>query len=38
LCDPEKLPVATFVADWFAPEAQARLQAVVAQLKSKTKR
>lgn len=38
LCDPEKLPVATFVADWFLPEVQARLHAVVEQLKSKAKR
>lgn len=37
LCDPEKLPVATFVADWFSPEAQARLREVVAQLRSKAK-
>jgi enoyl-CoA hydratase/carnithine racemase len=38
LSDPEKLPVATFVADWFAPEVQARLHAVVEQLRSKAKR
>ena len=38
LCDPEKLPVATFVADWFLPEVQARLHAVVEQLRSKAKR
>lgn len=37
LCDPEKLPVATFVADWFLPEVQERLHAIVAQLKAKSR-